>query len=278
MQKRIIKRVVRNILVVELHGGLCNRLRVLLCAIAYSEATNRELLIYWSKDNNFAIPLKALWRHEYQEIGKVSARLLGLLTGRQYENHQIDLQVDDSIMYVNTIHSFCVEEFQYPLASYLSRLSLVNPIKEMIEIYSPQFFEGNTIVGVSVRSTQASVKTLEFSPPEWFVTRINQIYEQFPYVRFFLSTDSREVSNKIRSGTRATIYELPKNYRYNQKDGVREAVCDLYLLAKSSYILGSYWSSFSEMAYWIRGESAFEHSQIKGNEDRVAGYLARTYC
>jgi len=68
---------------------------------------------------------------------------------------------------------------------------------------------------------------------------------------------------------------MQKTFAYNQGDGVREAVCDLYLLSLCNYIVGSYWSSFSDMAFWMRGESAFETSMDSSNIALLPKYLGQ---
>ena len=130
------------------------------------------------------------------------------------------------------------------------------------------------MVGVSIRYRNAHPKTLEASPPEWFIQRINELHEQFPGVLFFLSTDCEEASQLIRSSTQAAICQLPRNYRSDQPDGIQEALCELYLLTKTNYVLGSYWSSFSDMAGRIRGNSTYENSKSRPNEATIVSALA----
>lgn len=262
-----------KILVVSVKEGLCNRLRVLLSAIAYSEVTNRQLLIDWPQDRVFGAALSDLWQHPYQEIGSFSKRILLGLAGGYYTHDSIHLGIKHPIACVKTVHTFCEQEYPAPLVSYLSRLSLIEPLQEKIETFASQWFDGHVVVGVSIRYHNAHAKTLAASPPEWFIQRLNEIHAQFPNVRFFLSVDCNEISQYIRSATKAVICQLPRNYHVNQTDGIQEAVCELYLLARTNYILASYWSSFANMACSMRGESAYENSQSSPSEAVISRYL-----
>lgn len=263
-----------KILVVRVKEGLCNRLRVLLSAIAYSEVTNRQLLINWPQDRVFGAALSDLWQHPYQEIGPRSRKILVGLAGGYHTHDSIHLGIKHPIVCVKTVHTFCEKEYPAPLVSYLSRLSLYEPLQERIESFASQWFDGHVVVGISIRYHNAHAKTLAASPPEWFIQRINEIHAEFPNVLFFLSADSDEVSQYIRSATQAAICQFPRNYHVNQTDGIHEAVCELYLLARTNYILASYWSSFANMACSMRGESAYENSQILLDQAAIARFIA----
>lgn len=251
----------KKILAMRIGKGLCNRLRVLLCAIAYSELTNRRLLVYWPKEEWFGAALNDLWEHPYQEIGSLTNKVLVNLAGGYRHYSFLHSQLDNPIICLNTIYPFCVDDYPAPFMSYLSRLKLIKPLQDRIDSFAAQEFMGNPIVGVSIRYNRAHPRTVKASPPEWFIARMNQIHAQFPNVRFFLSTDCKEVSQLVRASTSASICQLPRNYHSEVMSGIQEALCELYLLAKTNYILGSYYSSFSETAGSMLGELAYENSQ-----------------
>lgn len=262
-----------GILVVQVKSGLCNRLRALLCAIAYSEVTNRKLLISWPKSKLFGAAIDDIWQHPYQEIGDFRKKLLVGLAGGYHTSDSLHLQINHPIVCIKTNRPFCVSKYPAPLVSYLSRLSLIESLKQKVECFASQWFHNNIVVGVSIRYNKAHLKTLEASPPEWFIHRINEIHAQFPNVLFFLSTDCKEVSEQVRSSTQASICEFPRNYHINQTDSLQEAVCDLYLLARTNYILASYWSSFSTMACWMQGQLTCESSKNRPDEALMAEAL-----
>lgn len=264
----------KKILAMRIGKGLCNRLRVLLCAIAYSELTNRRLLVYWPKEQWFGAALSDLWEHPYQEIGCFSNKILVSLAGGYRDDSSLHSQLDNPIICLNTIYPFCVDDYPAPFMSYLSRLKLIEPLQNRLDSFAAQEFTDNPVVGVNIRYKRAHPRTLKASPPEWFIGRINEIHSQFPNTRFLLSTDCKEVSQLVRSSTCASICELPRSYRSEISSGIQEALCELYLLARTNYILGSYYSSFSETAGLILGRSAYENSYTIPDADAIASALA----
>ncbi len=264
----------KKILAMRIGKGLCNRLRVLLCAIAYSELTNRRLLLYWPKEEWFGANLSDLWEHHYQEIGSISNKILVSLAGGYRHYSSLHSQLDNPIICLNTIYPFCVDNYPAPFMSYFSRLKLIEPLQHRIDSFAAQEFAGNPVIGVSIRYNRAHPRTLKASPPQWFIGRINELHAQFPNARFFLSTDCKEVSQLVRSATSASICELPRDYHSEAMSGIQEALCELYLLTRTNYILGSYYSSFSETAGSILGESAYENSQSIPDVDAIASALA----
>ena len=264
----------KKTLVVTFNHGLCNRLRVLLCAIAYSEVTNRKLLIHWRKEENFGAALSDLWQHPYQEIGNVRRKLYENLFGRHTKPDTIQIGLDRPVVCLNTVYPFCRSQYPEPLGSYLTRLKLIEPLEQQVEAFASRWFDNNVVVGVSIRYHGAHPQTAEASPPEWFIRRINEIHAQFPHVRFFLSADCEEVSQIIRAATPATICQIPRTYRSDRPEGLQEALCELYLLTKTNYVLGSYYSSFSNMVSSLRGNLAYEHSQAVPEADVMFKALA----
>jgi len=213
----------------------------------------------------------------YQQVGPLRTKLFENTFGR-YTEKTLRLEIDDPVVYLNTIYAFWFDSFPAPRASYFSRLRPIKPLEDKIESFAAQWFHEHVVVGVSIRYKGAHPKTLAASPPEWFIHRINEIHEQFPNVRFFLSTDCEEVSQQVRSSTQASICQFPRNYRNDRPDSIQEALCELYLLTRTNYILGSYWSSFSNMVSSLRGklayESSYENSKRRPDEALIARVLA----
>jgi hypothetical protein len=263
----------KKILVVRVSSGLCNRLQVLLCAIAYSETTNRKLLIHWQPTTHFNVSLRQLFDHPYPEIGKTVYSIFIKLAGKVYDHNEIKLNLNNKILIVSTVKTFCTDGFPQSLISYLARLKPIEAIRDKTDAFYNEKLAGKKIIGIQLRYNKAHSKTLENSPPRWFIHRINEIHRHFPHFEFFLSTDCREMSELLHSKIKAVIHEVPKTYQYNQPEGVTEAVCDLYLLARTKYILMSYWSTLSLMAGWMRGENAFEHALSMKNMSQLKKYL-----
>jgi hypothetical protein len=59
------------------------------------------------------------------------------------------------------------------------------------------------------------------------------------------------------------VTELTAKSEFNSAAGVQHAVCDLYLLASTNYILGSEQSSFSQMAGFLAPHEGYETALVR---------------
>lgn len=270
--------MIKRVFVVSVYGGLCNRLRVLISAIAYCERFNCTLLVRWPVLDGFMATLPDLFDCPYRSIGPRTARYLrsvartfnGLHAGLNYAGKRIDM-VDSNhkpkfVTYVETIEKFGEPYLDTSFPAHAHRLVPVPEISSTIRGFD-DVFQQSTVVGVSVRHTNAHSKTLEASPPEWFIERIKELQRSAPHMKVFLSCDSPAVSDQIRQSVTCQVLELDKPFAFNTKESIRAAVADLYLLGQAKYILGSYWSSFSDTAFEMRGNGAFETSRDRSLDD-----------
>jgi len=124
-----------------------------------------------------------------------------------------------------------------------------NELKEIIEKNTRDF---NNTIGLHIRRTD-HFPAIEKSPLSAFIESVKREIATDPDVSFYLSTDSIEVkeqlihlfANRIITGS----FELTRT----TVPGVQNALVDLYSLSKTKKIIGSYGSSFSEMASKIGG-------------------------
>jgi hypothetical protein len=146
---------------------------------------------------------------------------------------------------------------------YSARLRAMRPSQQVQERIASVKLPGRSTVGVMVRADRRSHRfTLAASPPEWYFERMEQLSRQDPDVRFFLSTDSAEVSAEVHRRFPGTIEQRDKG-RYNSRDALVAALADVYLLARTSYILGAHFSSFSEMSALLSGHGGYETSRLQ---------------
>lgn len=86
-----------------------------------------------------------------------------------------------------------------------------------------------------------------------FVPEMEKLLDLNPKQKFYISADNEQVYNefmKLENFKHNLIVTNRDNYD-RSKDGLKSALVDLYLLSKCKLILGSNWSSFSEIAHKI---------------------------
>ena len=78
--------------------------------------------------------------------------------------------------------------------------------------------------------------------------RIDAELSQYPDTHFYLSTDDPETEEQLQSIYGDKILLFPKEFSRNLPQGIKDAVVDLFCLARTRKIIGSYNSSFSNIA------------------------------
>jgi hypothetical protein len=112
--------------------------------------------------------------------------------------------------------------------------------------------EPGKLVGVHIRGTD-NVESVERSPVESFLVRMQKEVEQDPGARFFLATDDPATEQVVRGRFPGRVATRPKVFARDKAEGARDALVDLLILSKCRLILGSYWSSFTDMAADLGG-------------------------
>lgn len=245
-------------------GGLCNRLRAVLSAVSLVEEKRIKALIRvgWSADAECAARFDQLFEPYPAACLTIGQRhwldrpvtrrnlhwpalLRSALYTAQYRNRPPAAAALCGKIYVSTGHAFC----EYS-PEYVRRLRPLPHLQERIDTLSADF-DAHTI-GIHIRRTDHSTAIAE-SPDSLFVDAIGQCIASDPEVSFFLATDDSALKARLAAqfpdrisvqeccGTRADLC------------GMEEAVVDLWTLARTSRIIGSYWSSYTDTAAELGG-------------------------
>ena len=78
--------------------------------------------------------------------------------------------------------------------------------------------------------------------------------EVHPDTLFYLATDDLKEETRIREAFPGKILSNENRcLRRDSREGMQDALCDLYCLAATRRIIGSYFSSFTDIAADMRG-------------------------
>ena len=110
-----------------------------------------------------------------------------------------------------------------------------------------QLFAPNTI-GVHIRRTDNKA-SISGSPTTAFIDAMKKELETDNKVHFFVATDDTSVRTLLQNTFpgRIITQEFHKCHR-DTLSGMKQAVVDLFCLARTTKIIGSYWSSFTDTA------------------------------
>lgn len=102
-------------------------------------------------------------------------------------------------------------------------------------------------VGVHIRRTDFKM-AIANSPDELFVLRMNGILDERPDTMFFLATDCADTEARMLRAFPGRITTAAPERTRAAITGIRDAIVDIFCLARTNYILGSFASSFGAMA------------------------------
>lgn len=271
-------------------GGLCNRLRAVLSAVSLVEEKRigAQIRVGWSVDAECAARFNQLFEPYPAACLTIGPRrwmdrpvtrhnlhwpalVRSVLYTAQYRNRPPAIETLSALLppgaakaqgtavhaasavgsrpsvrlYVSTGHAFGDYSPEY-----VRRLRPLPHLQQRIDALSANF-DTHTI-GIHIRRTDHSTAIAE-SPDSLFVDAIRQCIARDPEARFFLATDDSALKACLAAQFpgRISVQEC----RGTRADlcGMEEAVVDLWTLARTSRILGSYWSSYTDTAAELGG-------------------------
>jgi len=159
----------------------------------------------------------------------------------------------------------------------LKYLKKIKPLKKIRKKIS-EFERKNSIkncTGIHIRRGDylAGKDRLGFvSEESLFINRIKELIDINPKERFFLCTDSKETQEKFKKIFEDKIITFTKtNFDRLGVIFTQEGLIDLLLLSKTKRILGTYGSTFTEMAWWL-GDCKSK-VEIMINKENLGTYL-----
>lgn len=246
----------------ETNAGLANRMRAVASAVSLAKEFNTKLVVIWPKNKwlncdfiSLFEPIKEvptslicnhsiLWRFS-SKIAKYKYDNVFLnITVHNNQDLLLKLKAGEDV-YINTCSQFYdVNEFR----CFCAKQCIQEKVDTIIEDYK------DCLVGIHIRRTD-NKKSIEMSPTRLFIDEIDKEITKNTGVKFYLATDSKEDERELLSkyGDRILINKN-KELSRNSKAGIIDALVDLLCLSYSSKLLGSYWSSFSEVAALMNGK------------------------
>jgi hypothetical protein len=126
-----------------------------------------------------------------------------------------------------------------------SIFTLHSPQQAEVDELSQAF--GSNTIGVHIRRTD-NANAMLYSPTYAFIAAMENCIAANSQARFFLTTDCVDTQRQIKSIFGERIITRTRRISRDSADGMRDAAVDLFLLSRTSRILGSYYSTFSETA------------------------------
>jgi len=236
-------------------AGLSNRIKCIVNAMYQADKNNTNLSLNWNKS---------------------------FVCGANYHDlftYPIVQTKDTTGIVINTYEFPKISKKK--ILSYLNKLKIKKEITNEADYFFNKKLHTNAIViGVHVRRTDFRYNSYKNkNSDELYFKRMDEMIENNPEIYFFIATDSKKTENEFikRYGGRIIIYPK-KEFDKESANGVKEAFIELLILSKCNHILGSYLSTFSELAYWYGGCKGIEYigkpkGEVINIKDRKSSFL-----
>ncbi|MEO9145237.1 MAG: hypothetical protein ABI237_06725 [Ginsengibacter sp.] len=248
-------------IIVKPNGGLGNRMRVINSAICLANKNNHTTIrVLWKKDWGLNASFTDIFE-PVNEISLIENKFLmayyfysrkSLPLGYKYYDDEAILNKRFDENYWDSDHNKVIVnacyDFYYPSIenNFFGMFKPVNKLLEKIDLITQNF--SDDCVGVHIRRADHQIAK-EKSTIEDFISRMDTILKESPDSKFYLSTDDPVTELQIAERYGNKIFSLKdRNLHRNDLIGIEDAVIDLFCLSRTKLILGSYLSSFSEVA------------------------------
>lgn len=246
-------------------GGLCNRMRAVASAVNLALKMDASLTIHWQSNaecrayfdelfEEITLPsisvsrLKS-WKLPLQPGRKKNLMFPELLRKNKYD---ISLQIthdrtDDSLIhelvgnrfYICSGHSlsnhFPLTKLFVPVDSIFKR---INALKSTLNL---------TTVGVHIRRGDHK-RTIAHTSEKDFIQMLDDEIYNTPDVDFYLATDSETLKASFLERYGSAIKCQNAELKRTTLQGMHDAIVDLWCLASTRKIIGSPFSSYSDLA------------------------------
>ena len=248
------------------YGGLCNRLRAISGAYTIARKHNVPLRVCWRNNNECKADFDELFAEvklEGVEIEPMGLHQVSLFKSRWINgwlpqvlrklrfDREIVLfswkqrDIADSYDFAKGrtyIYSCYSMTEHYPLAKmFVPKGEIMSRINSI----TAQFSE-NTI-GVHIRRTD-HIKAMAACSVEDYEAEMERLTKVDANVKFFLATDDAGVKQRLETKFAGRIITQQTRLSRSDSEGMLGSVVDLWVLAATKKIIGSYGSSYSELA------------------------------
>lgn len=257
-------------------GGLANRMRAINSLLKVTKADSMLYRVIWQCNSELNCPFETIWQpcptvvsteKKYNRLILFKLRNRGGVIGRVLlrllENlHLVRLyDTDDYGVLREDVQRGVLKKYRHVVIRTYSVFTedkslerdffvLREDVRQLVDAACKDFNEET--VGVHIRRTDNSW-SIEQSPVELFTHTMQTMIAENPKRNFYLATDDVELKQTLIQTFAGHILSQDCPLNRDTQQGILSAVVEMYALSRTVFIIGSYYSSFSEMAAEIGG-------------------------
>lgn len=243
-------------------GGLCNRMRAITAGLELAERKGTKIIILWKCKSELNAPFNKLFKpikgvkvisyHSskdirekfFKRISKIKLENPEIRESMNRGNGELDREIEDKIEL--PIYLWTCEQF-YHADKYFELFQPTDRIEKSINKILGHL-SSSELIGVHIRRTD-QIDSIKHSKTENFVELMNKEINKNPNVMFYLATDDMTEEAYLRKlFPERIVSNENRTLSRDSQDGICDAVIDLYCLSHCGKIIGSYWSSFTDVA------------------------------
>lgn len=252
-------------------GGLANRMRALASALTLARKSDCRLQVIWFQDWALHAPFHSLFQKiRVPDLALKEAAFSDCLYDRPRQRNLYFPRLFQQMrfrgcLYEKSITPLCKQNFDFTkwarqgdvyMASYTAFQEYSYDLLRKLFVPQPEIqqtidrrcarFTARTI-GVHIRRTD-NTASIQQSPIELFYTAIDRELDAYPELSIYLATDSETVKQELKDRYGNRLFCAQKEADRSSTAGIQGGVADMYTLARTHKIFGSFQSSFSELA------------------------------
>ena len=241
---------------VDTRWGLCNRIKAVVSGMRLREVWGRKrLVIRWPVDADCGCAFEQLFDNAIDVMSSIPRSdvpdywRLWIAADEVPKGFASNYQAEDGLS-IDLEYDRIPERLQRIYALHFGALSPLPAIRDRVEALAERL--GSQAVGVHVRRGDFRRPYRPAQNDGKFFSAMDAVLRDRPDARFALATDSEETERLFVARYHARIVSHAKATRdRDQTEAIQNALVDLLLLARCSHLIGTYSSTFSEVAWWL---------------------------
>jgi hypothetical protein len=227
---------------IEVLAGMGNRIRAMISAICLAEDLGETLHIIWAA-NDPACMIR------FQDLFSAGIPSWVQVDMGPLEGQSIQINTEEECQsWIKSSPRISIKShnafYEKNSSRWLKHLWALKPHAQIGTVLGKSFPSNSNIVGVHIRRGDHK-KAREHSPLEAFIDAMNKEPES---AKFIVATDNASVKRELQTVYGDRVWFPANSLSRMTRAGMQDALLDFMALSKCSKILGSYDSSFSEMA------------------------------
>lgn len=257
-------------------GGLANRMRAIAAARSLAKDLSCRLAVVWmplpelnaefkdlfvASETDFDLLTPTKWQYL---IKYSMPRKKNFLIPKLYQKTFFDKVLTDGdcfsqryegkelLQLLSKSHSSLIISglnfYNYDAGDIAKIFRPTEEIRAIVDKYAASF--SSPTIGLHIRRTDNDM-SIKHSPTELFIAEIDRTIAGCPEANFYLASDDNATKEMLKSKYGDKIITNDVGLDRNDNQSIKSAWVEMLTLARTSRIVGSYYSSFSEMAAMI---------------------------